>query len=69
MLVMPLELLLPVESLVPVDMTQFSQIRNNLNRNSLNPNPRRRLGVLLARLARTAPATVMTTMMKTPTAP
>jgi len=63
-------MLLPGESLVPVVMTQFSQIRNTLKiRNSLvNPNPRR-LGVLLGRLARIAPATVMMTMMKTPTAP
>jgi len=34
----------------------------------MNPNPTR-LGVLLARLARIAPATVMMTMMRTPTAP
>ena len=52
---------------------RYSQIRNNSNRNSLmNPNPRRRHVAQwtdVAHLARIAPATVMMTMMRTPTAP
>ena len=67
-LMMPLELLLPVDDLlVLVGMTLYSRIRNKNRNRLMNPNPRRLDA--LAHLARIAQAAMMMTMMRTPTAP